>query len=104
MPTQKRRLTITLGDENYELLHRLSELGGQSISSLIVELVDSARPILAQLVEAAERYQELDADKRRAAQAAFEADHDRLVPQMEQLLDGVKSMNDQTIDAFKRVK
>lgn len=99
----QKRLSLTLGDENYDLVKRLSEVGGQSMGSIIVELVDAARPILTQMVEAAERYRDLDADKQRALLEHFEAEHDRLVPQMEELLEGAQTVNRETLEAFKRV-
>ena len=104
MPTQKRRLSITLDDEQYAILHRLAELNDQTMSSLVLELVSSAQPMLAQMVEAAERYLELDQEARAAALRAFEAQHDRLVPQMKEMIEGVHAMNQDTIDAFKNVK
>lgn len=99
----QKRLSVTLGDENYALLHRLSELGGQSMGSLVVELVDAARPILTQMVEAAERYRDLDEEKRAAVLAAFEAEHDRIVPRAEELAAAALQINRDSIDAFKRV-
>ena len=104
MPTQKRRLSITLEDEQYELLHRLAELNSQTMSSLVLELVGAAQPMLSQMVEAAERYLELDQEARVAALRAFEAEHDRLVPQMQTMLKDVHAINQDTIDAFKNVK
>lgn len=99
----QKRLSVTLGDANYELLHRLSEVGGQSMGSLVVELVDAARPILTQMLEAAERYRDLDADKQRILLEHFEADADRIMPQAEELMSAVQQINRESLDAFKRV-
>lgn len=51
MPTQNPRLTITLSPPLDAAIRRLSELIGQSKSSLIVELLDQARPVLERMSE-----------------------------------------------------
>jgi hypothetical protein len=51
MPTQNPRLTITLSPPLDAAVRRLSELTGQSKSSLIVELLDQARPVLERMAE-----------------------------------------------------
>lgn len=103
MPTRKPRLSITLEDRHHDMLQRLSDVSGDSMGSIVVELVEAAMPILTQMVEAAERYRDLDADKQRALLEHFEADADRIMPQAEQLLTGVQQINQHTLDAFKRV-
>lgn len=51
MPTQNPRLTITLSPPLDAAIRRLSELTGQSKSSLIVELLDQAQPVLVRMAE-----------------------------------------------------
>ena len=51
MPTQNPRLTITLSPPLDAAIRRLSELTGQSKSSLIVELLDQAKPVLERMAE-----------------------------------------------------
>lgn len=103
MPTQKRRLNITVGDDLYELLHRLSELGNQSMSAIVLELIETAQPILSQMLEAAERYRDLDADKQRALLEHFEAEGERITARGDELMAGVHEIQRDTLDAFKRV-
>jgi uncharacterized protein (DUF1778 family) len=50
MPTNKPRITITLSDEQHELLHALAELQKVSMSSIVVELLDTSLPVLERLV------------------------------------------------------
>lgn len=54
MPTQNPRLTITLSPPLDAAIRRLSELTGQSKSSLIVELLDQAQPVLVRMAEVIE--------------------------------------------------
>jgi hypothetical protein len=49
MPTTKPRITLTLSDHQHEVLQGLSELQGQSMSSIIVELLDTSMPVLERL-------------------------------------------------------
>lgn len=49
MPTTKPRITLTLSDHQHEVLHGLSELQGQSMSSIIVELLETSMPVLERL-------------------------------------------------------
>ena len=50
MPTSKPRICVTLTEHQHQLLHRLSELTGQSQSALIFELLDGAEPVLARVI------------------------------------------------------
>nr|CRY96429.1 hypothetical protein [uncultured prokaryote] len=51
MPTTKPRITITLSDEQHATLHALSQLQGVSMSSIVVDLVDTTLPVLQRLTE-----------------------------------------------------
>lgn len=56
MATAKPRITVTLEPEAYAVLKRLSQLSGDSLSSLVSSLADLAAPTLsraADLIEAA---------------------------------------------------
>ncbi len=103
MPTRKPRLSITLEDRHHDMLQRLSDVSGDSMGSIVVELVEAAMPILSQMVEAAERYRDLDADKQRALLEHFEAEGDRILARGDELMAGVNEINRDTLDAFKRV-
>lgn len=50
MPTLKPRITITLSDEQHATLQSLAELQGVSMSSVVVDLVDTALPVFQRLV------------------------------------------------------
>jgi hypothetical protein len=49
MPTVKPRITITLTGEQHATLHELAEVQGVSMSSIVVDLVDTTLPVLQRL-------------------------------------------------------
>lgn len=51
MPTAKPRITITLSDEQHATLHALSQVQGVSMSSIVVDLLDTTLPVLQRLTE-----------------------------------------------------
>lgn len=55
MPTSKPRLTITLDPHAYEVLSRLSAASGQSMSSVVVDILGVAIPSLERVVVVLER-------------------------------------------------
>lgn len=60
MSTTKPRITITLEPHHHELLQRMAAHQGQSMSSIVVELVESVAPVLERVcaaVEAAKKAQ-----------------------------------------------
>lgn len=50
----KPRITVSLEDLDYQALRRVSDAYGQSMSSLICELVSALRPALVRLAEVGE--------------------------------------------------
>jgi len=79
MPTAKPRITITLTDEQHSVLSRLSQLQKVSMSSIVVDLVDTTLPVLDRLAQvlqnAADAPQSVLDDLRRSlasAETAFE--------------------------------
>lgn len=46
------QLTATVSEAQYALLRRLSELSGQSVSSIVAELLGAATPALQAVIEA----------------------------------------------------
>lgn len=49
MATTKPRITITLSEEQHALLHKLADVQKVSMSSIVVELLDTAIPVLERL-------------------------------------------------------
>lgn len=46
MPTAKPRITVTLTEQQYDVLSRLAAVRGASRSSIIVDLLDASLPVL----------------------------------------------------------
>lgn len=79
MPTVKPRITITLTDQQHAVLSRLAHLQKVSMSSIVVDLVDTTLPVLDRLAQvlqnAADAPQSVLDDLRRSlasAETAFE--------------------------------
>lgn len=51
MPTAKPRITITLTEHQHSVLSRLSVLQKASMSSIVVDLVDTTLPVLERLAD-----------------------------------------------------
>jgi uncharacterized protein (DUF1778 family) len=49
MPTAKPRITVTLTEHQHDLLQTLSGYQGQSMSSIIVDLLETAVPVLERI-------------------------------------------------------
>jgi predicted transcriptional regulator len=85
MPTQKRRVSVTLEDDQATELDRLARLSGQSISSIVGELIGQALPVLQRMSDAMEAYVAADADKQRVMRAGLERAHADLIPEAEEI-------------------
>lgn len=55
MSTTKPRITVTLEPHTYEVLSRLSSVGGESMSGLVAQFVEVSLPSLERLVVVLER-------------------------------------------------
>ncbi len=51
MPTLKPRITITLTEHHHQILSGLANLQKVSMSSIVVDLVDSATPVLERVLQ-----------------------------------------------------
>lgn len=51
MPTAKPRITITLSERQHELLNGMAKAQKVSMSSIVVELLDTAVPVLERVME-----------------------------------------------------
>lgn len=51
MPTSKPRITITLNNRQHELLEAMSKVQKVSMSSIVVDLLDTAMPVLERVLE-----------------------------------------------------
>lgn len=72
MATQRQRVAVTLSDETREIVQRLADLEGTSMSKIIAGIVESFAPTAQQLVTAMEAAQNLPEEKRLQLVAAME--------------------------------
>lgn len=96
MPTAKPRITITLTDHQHAVLSELAKLQKASMSSIVVELIDTTLPVLERLShvlsDAASAPQTVLAGIRKSAEIA-QADmldlstHTRITGLLDQLLE-----------------
>lgn len=89
MPAKHPRLTITMRPALHARLRRLSELTGNSMSSLIFELLDGAEPVLTRVIRLLE-----------TAELAKEEMHGRLARDMETAQQRIEHQLGLTLDAF----
>lgn len=75
MPTSKPRLTLTLDQETYAVLSDLAELQGCSRSSLVVDLVGQALPVLERTIGLMRAFQ--DQQRRLSLQSDLAAESNR---------------------------
>lgn len=76
MSTEKPRITITLDNDQHEVLHRLSRLQGSSMSRILRDFVKEVTPILSKVADSLEIAKKASegakANLRKAAEAAQE--------------------------------
>jgi uncharacterized protein (DUF1778 family) len=72
MVTQRQRVAVTLSDETREIVQRLADLEGTSMSKIVASIVESFAPTAQQLVAAMEAVKDFPEEKRRQLVAAME--------------------------------
>lgn len=92
MATKKPRVTVTLEHDDYERLRALSEMNGESMSSLISGLVGSVAPVLERIVEAGRQFEHLQESVRGDVLARLEAAEDALRPALNEVQEGWVAM------------
>jgi uncharacterized protein (DUF1778 family) len=99
MATTKPRITITISNRQHQLLRSISDASGQSMSTFLVELLETSEPVLERL---AATYQAIKSakDQQRArfvktlddAQSSFEPLAIEAVNQLDMLLGNLESV------------
>lgn len=80
MPTVKPRITITLTPEQHTVLSEMSGETGQSMSSIVVELVESAVPVFVRVVKLVREAKTAHESVKRGIREATEEVQSRLMP------------------------
>lgn len=87
MSTTKPRITVTLEPRTYEVLSRLSAVGGESMSALVGQFVEVSLPTLERLVVVLERAASAPEEARAGLAAAVKRAERTLLPALMQAQD-----------------
>lgn len=82
MPTAKPRITITLSTTTHETLSRLSVVSGESMSSIVAQVVDLAVPSLGRLGVVLEQARDAPKEARAGLLSAIDRAERDLLPAM----------------------
>lgn len=82
MPTQKPRIALTLPDNLYSVLDRLSDLTKTPKTKLIVEMLEQQLPIFEQVIDSLEKIQ---LDKENASEIFKQFAQDLILDSQESL-------------------
>lgn len=83
MSTTKPRITITLEPKHHQVLQRLAGHQGQSMSSIVAELVESVVPVLERVCEAIETAKQAQAGVRENLVRVAEESEKALMPHLQ---------------------
>jgi hypothetical protein len=82
MPTTKPRITVTLTDHQHEVLSRMSGLSRTSMSAIVVDMLDTALPMLERVVSMMQAAADAPQQVREGMVASFERAERDLLPQL----------------------
>lgn len=85
MPTARPRIAVTLTEEQAQLLRRLKQLNGLSMSETVGDLIDAAAPILARTAHILELAAAAPDATKRELRAMLESAEARILPEVERL-------------------
>lgn len=85
MATVKPRVSVTLEPEMYAALKELAALNGESLSSVIGELIDAVAPTVLRVVEAGRQFEALSAGMQERARETFLAAEQQIAPAVAEL-------------------
>lgn len=87
MPTTKPRITITLTEEQHQLLQALAGFQGASMSSIVVELLETAVPVLGRVVAVMEAASKAPQEMLNGLKESMERAEGTVVAQMQGHMD-----------------
>lgn len=106
MSTSKPRITITLTHRQHELLRAISESSGQSMSSFVSELLETAEPVFERMAATFQRLKQQQDQQREQIKANLEAAQASLEPlaagvlaQLDIFLGGIEQASGHVPDA-----
>lgn len=100
MATTKPRITVTLEPDDYAIIRALSDMNGESMSSILAGLATVTRPVLSRVVEAGRAFEALSAQRQDAARDLLGDANAVIEPQLQSLQRDVLSLMDDFNDAL----
>lgn len=87
MATKKPRLSITLNKHHHEVLTTISECSGETMSSLIGDLIDASLPTLEKMANALQKIKTATDEQKKQIRKAMNEAQSALEPIAQQALD-----------------
>lgn len=101
MVAKNPRVSVTLSPEDYEILRRLSELNGESMSSIIGELVQAVSPALGRVVDVVEVAQGAKPEVLEQLRRVAEDSERVMSPILQAGMEGFQQFADRAADAAR---
>lgn len=86
MPTERPRITITLNQQQHAVLRRMSELGGDSMSAIVVDMLDTVLPMLERVVVTMQAAHDAPAQAKEGMRQSFERAEAEMLPQLTSMM------------------
>ena len=86
MPSNKPRINLTVSQQRYDLLKRLAELQGRSMTAVVNEVLDQVEPVLERVVVVLEAASKAEDEARTGLKESAEKAERDLAPVIEQAL------------------
>jgi hypothetical protein len=86
MPTERPRITITLSGQQHEVLRRMSLLGGESMSSIVVDMLDTVMPMLERVVVTMQAAHDAPAQAKKGMRESFARAEAEMLPQLTSMM------------------
>lgn len=80
MSTTKPRITVTLTDEQYEVINGISKANGQPMSKLIGEVLQEMVPVFRDMLDAMTRIERMHREGRESLRASLERGQAAVAP------------------------
>lgn len=101
MVAKNPRVSVTLSPEDYEVLRRLSELNGESMSSIVGELVQTVSPALSRVIEVIEAAQGAKPEVMEQLRRVAEDSERVMSPLLQAGVEGFESFADRVVEATR---
>jgi uncharacterized protein (DUF1778 family) len=99
MPTTKPRITITLTEEQHVLLHTLAGYQGESMSAIVVDLIQTAVPVMERIAIVMKAASTAPQEMLDGMKQSMERAEAQLISQMQGHIDQLDAMTKNTAGA-----